>query len=351
LTFSVCIPVYDHIDYLGTALESVRCQPADVQLAVLDASPDDSAQNVLGPYRDMIHFAYHHSDAGQAAAIQEGWDKTSGDIVAWLNVDDYYFPQAFAKVRQIFAERPDVDVVYGHGVHVSTDGSFEMYFPAISEDPAQLRRGCIICQPACFLRRNVLQRVGELNVSLDYAMDWEFWLRLLDAGCNFRRYREIGDILRAYSDWLHRNTSRLGFFHYDLANRPRSVVDDFFFWGLNGLLRPYELLKRPQRIRIRGLECWTNKVNKTCEVCLPRYSQQSPVEALILTDRALDLSIQLNKMPLESQAAATATTVFQGRRFKAHSYRAALPAVPGNLLQFHIESNSGPWRLLRLELN
>jgi hypothetical protein len=56
-------------------------------------------------------------------------------------------------------------------------------------------------------------------------------------------------------------------------------------------------------------------------------------------------------MPLESQAAATATTVFQGRRFKAHSYRAALPAVPGNLLQFHIESNSGPWRLLRLELN
>jgi hypothetical protein len=72
---------------------------------------------------------------------------------------------------------------------------------------------------------------------------------------------------------------------------------------------------------------------------------------LIYTDRALDLSVQLNKIPLEPQPAATVTTVFQGRRFKAHSYRAALPAVPDNLLHFRIESNSGPWRLLSLKLN
>jgi glycosyltransferase involved in cell wall biosynthesis len=373
LTFSISIPIHDHAEYLETALESIRCQAVDVQLAVLDASPDDRAQNVLAPYRDMVHFAYHHSDAGQAAAIQEGWNNTSGDIVAWLNADDYYFPQALAKVRQIFAERSDVDVVYGHAVHVSTDGGFEMYFPAISEDPALLRRGCVICQPACFLRRETLQRVGELNGALHYAMDWEFWLRLLDAGCNFylldevlaavrihpgmktlsgakRRYREIGDILREHSGWLHRNASLLGFFHYDLANRNRSVLDDVFFSGLNGLSKLYELLKRPKKIRIRGLECWTNKVTKACEVCLPRYSRQPPTEVVIFTDHPLELSVQLNEIRLEPQSSAAVTTVFQGRRFKAHTYRAAVPPASSNFLCFQLNSQHGPWRLLRLEV-
>jgi glycosyltransferase involved in cell wall biosynthesis len=92
LIFSISIPVYNQAKYLGTALESIRCQSTDVQLAVLDASADDSAQSVLVPYRGLIHYAYHHSDAGQSAAIQEGWDNTSGDVVAWLNADDYYFP-------------------------------------------------------------------------------------------------------------------------------------------------------------------------------------------------------------------------------------------------------------------
>jgi glycosyltransferase involved in cell wall biosynthesis len=54
----------------------------------------------------MIHFAYHRSDFGQAAAIQEGWDNTSGDIVGWLNADDYYFPYALAKVKHTFLGNP-----------------------------------------------------------------------------------------------------------------------------------------------------------------------------------------------------------------------------------------------------
>jgi glycosyltransferase involved in cell wall biosynthesis len=273
LTFSISIPVYNQAEYLQTALESIRCQSIDVQLAVLDASPDDNAQKVLLPNRDIIHFAYHHSDAGQAAAIQEGWDNTSGDVVAWLNADDYYFPGALAKVRQVFLDRPNVDVVYGHAVHVSTDGDFEMYFPAISEEPNLLRRRCMICQPSCFVQRTAMERVVGLNPRLHYAMDWDFWLRLLDAGCNFyfldeilaavrvypetktlsgakQRYREIRDILRAHSDWLHRNASLVGFFHYDLANRHRSVPNNLLFWGLSGLSQVYKLLKRPEKIRI-----------------------------------------------------------------------------------------------------
>jgi glycosyltransferase involved in cell wall biosynthesis len=345
-----------------------------VQLAILDASPDDSCQDILAPYRNMIHFIYHHKDSGQSAAIQEGWNNTSGDIVAWLNADDYYFPGALAKVQQIFLDRPDVDVIYGHAVHVSADGGFEMYFPAISEEPNLLRRSCIICQPSCFVRRTAMERVVGLNPRLHYAMDWDFWLRLLDAGCNFyflneilsavrihpttktlssakQRYQEIGNILKVRTDWLHRNASLLGFHHYDLANRTRSLRDDLLFWGLRGLFEVHNLLKQPKRISVGGLQCWTNRVGKTCDVCVPWYSSRHLSEALILTDSALDLSVNINEIPLELQPRGTGTTPFLGRRSKAHIYRAALPSNPSNLLRFQLESNSGPWRLLRLTFN
>lgn len=218
-----------------------------------------------------------------------------------------------------------------------------------------------------------MEKIGGLNVALHYTMDWDLWLRLLDAGCNFhflheilsavrvypetktlsgakQRYREIRDILRVHSDWLHHNASLVSFFHYDLANRPRSVPDDFLFWGLNRLSQLYKLLKRPKRIRILGLECWTNKVDKTCEVCLPWYSPQHASEALILTDRGLDLSLRFDDISLVLEPRGTTVTVFLGRRYKAYIYRAVLPPTLGNLLRFQLESKSGPWRLFRLKL-
>jgi hypothetical protein len=74
LIFSISVPVYGHAEFLPHTLESIRCQSAKVELAVLDATPDDSVQKVLSTYADMIDYAYHREDDGQAAAIQEGWE-------------------------------------------------------------------------------------------------------------------------------------------------------------------------------------------------------------------------------------------------------------------------------------
>ena len=373
MIFSISIPVYNQAEYLQTALESIRCQDVDIQLAVLDASPDDSSQKILTPYRHMIHYAYHHSDAGQTAAVQEGWGNTSGDIVAWLNADDYYFPGALAKVRQVLVDRPDIDVVYGHGVQVSTNGNFEMYFPAISENPALLKRGCIICQPSCFIRRTAMQRVGGLNVALHYAMDWDLWLRLLYAGCSFyfldeilsaariysttktlsgakQRYQEIRGILKTNSDWLHGNASLLAFFHYDLANRTRSFPDEALFWGLNGLSQLHKLLKKPTRTSVRGLQCWTNAVEEACEVCLPWYSPAPLRIASLFTDRPVQLLAALNEKTTVLERRGTIAETFLGRRLKAHVYLLHLPHTSSKLLTFQLRSHDGPWRLLSLKV-
>jgi len=112
------MPVRDHVDFLDTALRSLEAQQAALQVAVLDASDGDRVQDVVRGRRVAVAYGYHRADAGQAAAIQEGWNNTHGQIVAWLNADDYYFPGALDRVAAVFDAQPDVDVVFGHAVHV-----------------------------------------------------------------------------------------------------------------------------------------------------------------------------------------------------------------------------------------
>ncbi len=77
-----------------------------------------------------------------------------------------FFSDALATVREVFLNKPDIDVVYGHAAYLSADGNFQTYFPAISENITFLKRGCIICQPSCFVRREAMERVGGLNTAL-----------------------------------------------------------------------------------------------------------------------------------------------------------------------------------------
>ncbi len=375
MIFSISVPVYGHAEFLPHTLESIRCQPTEVELAVLDATPDDSVQKVLSNYTDMIGYAYHRQDDGQSAAIQEGWENTSGEIVSWINADDYYFPDALAKVRAIFLNKPDIDVVYGHAVHLSADGSFQTYFPAISENMALLKRGCIICQPSCFVRRKAMERIGGLNTALRYTMDWDLWLRLYHANCSFyflnellsavrvypdtktlsgsaERYREIKDILRANESWRHRKMSLLGFRYYDLVNRRTGSLGRLALYpALSMLARLHRWRAKRKKSLIRGLTPWMNFVEEACEVSLPWYSQDAPRDVTVMTDMPVEFSSTFAGKSIALETCGTRRTIFLGRKTKACIYRAKLHEQAGHLLSFQLRSCKGPWRLLSLEVS
>ena len=367
--------MYGHAEFLPHTLESIRCQPAEIELAVLDATPDESVQKVLSTYRDMIDYAYHRKDDGQAAAIQEGWEKTSGEIVSWINADDYLFPDGLTKVEEIFLNNPDIDVVYGHAAYLSADGNFETYFPAISEDIALLKRGCIICQPSCFVRRAAMERVGGLNTTLHYTMDWDFWLRLYHANCSFyflnelisavrvypdtktlsgsaQREREIKDILRANASWGHRKMSLLGYRYYDLVNRPSGSLGRLLLYPMMSVLaRLHQWRAKRKSFLIRGLKPWTNFVQDSCEVSLPWYSQEAPRDVTVITDGPVELSSTFGGQSITLETCGTRKTIFLGQKIKACVYRAKLHEPAGQQLSFELRSSNGPWRLLSLEVS
>ena len=92
LKFAITIPNFNHSHFLPSALKSIKIQTVTNNVALMDGGSTDNLKAVIKEYSDLITYFRHKPDAGQAAAIQKGKENISGDIVAWLNADDYYFP-------------------------------------------------------------------------------------------------------------------------------------------------------------------------------------------------------------------------------------------------------------------
>ncbi|NBR08841.1 MAG: glycosyltransferase, partial [Opitutaceae bacterium] len=130
------------------------------------------------------------SDAGQADAIKRGFAKTSGgpdDVMAWINSDDFYLPGALAYVVDYFARHPDVEVIYGHRIVVDENSQEIGRWFLPQHDPEVLRLNDFVPQETMFWRRRLWDRVGGIDASFKFAMDWDLLLRFQAAGARMVR--------------------------------------------------------------------------------------------------------------------------------------------------------------------
>ena len=371
LTFTIAVPIRDHVEFLDTALRSIEAQGVDLQVAMLDATADNRAQQIVAAHKVQVGYGYHRTDAGQAAAIQEGWNQTAGDVVAWLNVDDSYFGRALDRVADVFEAQPDVDVVYGHAVHVSADGDFLGYFPAIDPDPRTLTRSCSICQPSCFVRRRAMERVGGLNTALHYTMDWDLWLRLYRAGYRFAfvdaplsavrvhpatktmsrapdRYREIGSLLAGAGASSFRRLRILrSFYEYDLQNRRAGVSDRAIYELMSKASHAYRRVRARKPRVIQGIECWTNLVRGDCRVDVPWYGDDAMADITVVSDRPIDLAFSSGSSNGALDARGITSVAFQGVTTRGHQYSGRVP-LRDRTLSVDLSAGRPPWRLLRM---
>jgi glycosyltransferase involved in cell wall biosynthesis len=116
-------------------------------------------------------------DSGQSNAINKGLKKATGEIVAWLNSDDLYFPNTLNTVAKIFSENPDVDLIYGDVINFY-EGSKKTEYHTNQFEPYDFLSRVSIHQPAVFWRKKILAQTGYLDESLYYLMDYDLWMRI-----------------------------------------------------------------------------------------------------------------------------------------------------------------------------
>jgi len=178
---SVITPSYNQAGFIRETIESVLTQDyPNIELIVVDGGSTDGTIELLKSYVDADdRFRYiSEPDRGQSHAINKGLHMARGPIIGWLNSDDTYLPGAVRKAVEMFRDRPHYAIVYGKAHYIDAFGQVTGDFNVQPFEKDKLYETCIICQPAAFIRRDVFVRMGGVDESLKFCMDYDLWIRV-----------------------------------------------------------------------------------------------------------------------------------------------------------------------------
>ncbi|HEX6985763.1 MAG TPA: glycosyltransferase family 2 protein [Planctomycetaceae bacterium] len=199
-SIAIVTPSYNQARFLGRTIESVLSQGYPrLEYFVQDGGSGDGSTDVLRRYDGRLGWVSER-DKGQADAINRGFARTAGEVMAWLNSDDLLLPGTLAYVGRFFAENPGVDVIYGHRVLIDQDDREIGRWVVPPHDGDALRWVDTVPQETMFWRRRLWERVGGIDASFQFAMDWDLILRFLDADAKFVRVPRFLGAFRVHQD-------------------------------------------------------------------------------------------------------------------------------------------------------
>jgi glycosyltransferase involved in cell wall biosynthesis len=179
---SIVMPTRNHGQFIRRSIDSVLSQTyPHIELLVRDGASTDNTVDILKSYGDRIRWV-SEKDKGQTDAINKGMAETKGQILAYLNSDDILTLDAVERAIRFFQDHPECDLVYGDADYIDADDKIIGQYNTAEFSFERLMNDNCICQPASFWRRRIAERTGSFNAELQTAMDYEYWLRVANAG-------------------------------------------------------------------------------------------------------------------------------------------------------------------------
>lgn len=182
---TIVVPSYNQGQFLEECLVSILDQDhPDKEVIVMDGGSKDGSVDVIRKYEKHLAYWQSQRDGGQTPAINAGVARSTGDIVGWLNSDDAFRPGAIARAANAFSSDDALVLVQGR---------LDVFDEATKRVAVRRNDGAIdfrrildgafsLHQPGSFFRRTAMKQVGSLDESLNYVMDYDYWLRLAKIG-------------------------------------------------------------------------------------------------------------------------------------------------------------------------
>jgi glycosyltransferase involved in cell wall biosynthesis len=217
---SVVTPSYNQGQFIEQTIRSVLLQGyPNLEYIVIDGGSTDASVEVIRKYERHLAYWVSERDRGQSHAINKGFARATGEIMCWLNSDDFYLPGTLRAVAETLANGAGAYAVVGHCVQVYADGSPPTVGVGKFEGLTRLLefwKGYHMHQPSIFWRREVFERVGPLDERQHYIMDFDYWVRVarhfefknLDRELSCATYHEdakTGDGFARYYEELRRH--------------------------------------------------------------------------------------------------------------------------------------------------
>jgi glycosyltransferase involved in cell wall biosynthesis len=175
---SIVTPSYQQGRFLRQCIESVLAQDyRQIEYFVLDGGSTDESREILKSY-DGSFFWKSERDGGQTSAINSGLQLAKGSILAFLNSDDLLLPGAVSTIVAEWRRQPSVDLFYGRANYIDEHGDIIREYDTREFQLEEFKGRCIICQPAAFWCRRIMDRIGLFDEDFQTAMDYEYWQRI-----------------------------------------------------------------------------------------------------------------------------------------------------------------------------
>ena len=179
---TVVTPSYNQAQFLEKTITSVLNQGyPNLEYMVIDGGSTDGSVEIIQKYADRLDYWVSEKDEGQSHAINKGFLRATGEILCWLNSDDYFLPGTLHLVAEQLREGTGCHALVGHCYVVYTDGRPDVLNEGRYTNHRKLLQfwqGYQMHQPAIFWRREVYEKVGLLDEDLHYIMDYDYWVRI-----------------------------------------------------------------------------------------------------------------------------------------------------------------------------
>jgi glycosyltransferase involved in cell wall biosynthesis len=201
---TVVTPALNRAQMLERTVQSIRAQSYPyVEHIVVDGGSTDGTVEMLRRHEGSYSLRWiSEPDDGMYSAINKGLRRGSGDIQAYLNSDDLYFPWSLDVVVKAFARHPEVDVVFGDVLDIDDPTGHSRVAWNLPFNLDYLRRTGFMWQPGVFWRRSVFVAAAGFDERIRYGADLEFWLRLGAQGRRFLKVNEVLAVARQHPETL-----------------------------------------------------------------------------------------------------------------------------------------------------
>jgi glycosyltransferase involved in cell wall biosynthesis len=209
---SIITPSYNQGAFIEETIRSVVSQdyPA-LEYIIIDGGSTDCTREIIEKYSDSITYWESEPDRGQTHAINKGWARATGDVVAWLNSDDMYCPGALRAVGAAYAEEPGA-VIAGNVIHFDDKSEWLKHQPGLLNGVSTFWLPTSeFQQPGIFFPRLLMDAIGDLDENLYFCMDLDLLCRvqqhqpkviLLDRPVAKYRWHPDSKSSRAQNVWL-----------------------------------------------------------------------------------------------------------------------------------------------------
>lgn len=253
---SIITPSYNQGRFIEDCILSIKNQTyANIEHIIVDAKSNDNTIEVIKTYENKYNLKWiSEKDKGQADAINKGYAIAKGDIVTWLNSDDFYLHvHVIEEIVDLFHKFTNVDVITGGGYYVDEAGKYitplKDHVDKISLE--HIKIADYILQPATFIKATMNDMV-KIDISYTYTFDWLYFLNMFEKGANFLAIQNYFAAYRVYGvnkTALDNADRKLEIAHMALRNFGSSSLQTWFCYFI------FSLYKISESIPFIGILC------------------------------------------------------------------------------------------------